>query len=295
MSARARDIVTAIMMILPFAVVLGTFTIYPIFQSLRLSFMDFSYLQPEAAEWVGLDQFAELADQSDFRTAVRNTILLTVIVVPVQSAIALLLANGLNQRIRAQGFFRTVYFLPYVTPPVAVGAVMIFLFNRDGIMTRLASLFGASEVSWYANTPYAFWLVIFVMIWTQVGFFTVIYLAGLQSIDLEVFEAAAVDGAKPSQTMWHVTIPQLKPTTFFVLATGTIITLQIFEQPWVISTFGGAEPGSPANSTLTMVMYLYTQAFRYFEMGRASAAAVVIFLIVGGFTIVQAALQRRTG
>ncbi|GBE23565.1 lactose transport system permease protein LacF [bacterium BMS3Bbin01] len=214
--------------------------------------------------------------------------------VPIQTGIALLLASALNARIRARGFFRTIYFLPYITAPVAVGAIMVVLFQRRGIVTMLLhELVGTPLVTWYARPPYAFILVVFVLIWTQVGFFTVLYLAGLQNIGKDVYEAAAVDGAGARQRFRYVTVPLLRPTSFLVVVIGIIVTLQVFEQPFVLSTTGGALPGSPGDSTLTMVMYLYTEAFRYFDMGIAAAAALVIFVVIVAFTLLLVALQRR--
>jgi multiple sugar transport system permease protein len=279
---------------LPFFVVLATFVIYPIYQSIALSFQDFSYLNPDAATWIGLDNYRELLGDRSFRNATWNTVLLTALVVPTQTILALLLASALNNPIRGRGLFRTIYFLPYITAPVAVGAIMVFLFGRNGIVTTgLHQLAGTPQVAWYAQTPYAFALVVFVMIWTQTGFFTILYLAGLQGISHDVYEAAEVDGASVRQRFRHITVPLLRPTTFLVVTIGIIITLQVFEQPFVLSTTGGAVPGSPADSTLTMVMFLYTEAFRYFHMGIASAAAFVIFVVIVAFTLVQAALQRR--
>ena len=158
---------------------------------------------------------------------------------------------------------------------------MVVLFQRRGIVTMLLhELVGTPLVTWYARPPYAFILVVFVLIWTQVGFFTVLYLAGLQNIGKDVYEAAAVDGAGARQRFRYVTVPLLRPTSFLVVVIGIIVTLQVFEQPFVLSTTGGALPGSPGDSTLTMVMYLYTEAFRYFDMGIAAAAALVIFVVI---------------
>ncbi|HDH25454.1 MAG TPA: sugar ABC transporter permease [Actinobacteria bacterium] len=291
---RWRDWLSAYGLALPFFVVLGVFVIYPIAQSIVLSFQDFSYLKPNAASWVGLGNYRELVSDRTFRRAAWNTILLTALVVPIQTGIALLLASALNARIRARGFFRTIYFLPYITAPVAVGAIMVVLFQRRGIVTMLLhELVGTPLVTWYARPPYAFILVVFVLIWTQVGFFTVLYLAGLQNIGKDVYEAAAVDGAGARQRFRYVTVPLLRPTSFLVVVIGIIVTLQVFEQPFVLSTTGGALPGSPGDSTLTMVMYLYTEAFRYFDMGIAAAAALVIFVVIVAFTLLLVALQRR--
>lgn len=290
---RYPDAPWGIAMVAPFLVLLAAFTLYPILTSLTLSFQEFSYLSPETARFVGLDQYAQLFDDQTFRTALVNTLALLLAVLPAQTLLALLLANILNARLRASGFFRTIYFMPYIAPSVAVAAVMIYLFSRDGIVSGLLhGLLGTGAVAWYADPGYAFWLVAMVMVWTQVGFFTILFLAGLQNIPVDVYEAAALDGAGPVRTLRSITLPLLRPTTFLVVVIGITITLQVFEQPYVISTTGGALAGSPADATLTLVMYLYTQAFRYFHMGLASATALVVLVLVGVFALLQAFLQR---
>jgi len=278
----------------PFLVLLGAFVIYPIVYAFRLSFQDFSYLVPQEARWIGLDNYRHLLHDPTFRKAMRNTLLLTAIVVPTQTLLALLLANALSAKIRARGLFRTLYFLPYVVAPIAVGAVMVDLFGPGGLVTRaLHAALSTPAGAWYTQPSYAFVLVVIVLIWSQLGFFTLLYLAGLQAISPSVYEAARIDGASSLQILRKITIPLLRPMTFLVVVMGVIISLQVFEQPYAISTTGGALPGSPAGATLTMVMYLYTQAFRYFDMGSASAAAFVVFVLIVFFAILQALQQRR--
>jgi multiple sugar transport system permease protein len=236
---------------------------------------------------VGLGNYFALFQDSRFLTALWNTVKLVLLVVPAQTIIALLLANVLNSKLKARTFFRTVFYLPYVTSPVAVGAVMIHLFKKNGIATEFFALFGLENVAWFTSGSYAFPLITMVIVWTQIGFYTVIYLGGLQSISPQLYEAASLDGASKFKQFIHITLPLLKPTTFLVLVMGVLATLQIFEQPYVISTSGGALPGSPGDTTLTLVMYLYTQAFRYYEMGFASAAAFVIFTLIFIITLFQ--------
>ncbi|MBB5173892.1 carbohydrate ABC transporter permease [Texcoconibacillus texcoconensis] len=282
-----KEIGAAYFLMAPFILIAGIFIFFPILYSLIISFQDFSYLNPDAAEWVGFNNYVALLQDSTFINAIKNTVMLLAIVVPIQTMIALILAAVLNSKIRARTFFRTVYYLPYITSPIAVGAVMVYMFNRDGVMTQFMTLFGMDNVAWYADGRYAFYLIVFIIIWTQIGFYTVLYLSGLQSISDDIYEAAKIDGANKVQVFFKITAPLLKPTTFLVLFMGVIATLQIFEQPYVVSTTGGALPGSPSESTLTMVMYLYTQAFTYFDMGYASAAAFIIFIMIFTLTLVQ--------
>jgi len=292
--SRRREIATGYILLAPFLAIAGMFILYPILYSFTISFREFSFLDPAGARWIGLSNYTDLLRDERFLTAMKNTVMLVLIAVPCQTVIALLLANVLNSpRLRFKGFFRTLYFLPYVTSPIAVGAVMVNLFRRDGPVTSILSTFGFPNVSWHSSGDYAFWLVVFIIVWTQIGFYTVIYLGGLQSISRDIYEAAAIDGANKFQILLRITVPLLKPTSFLVLVMGILATLQIFEQPFVVSTTGGALPGSPGDSTLTMVMYLYTLAFRYFEMGYASAAAFIIFAIIFTMTLIQFAFFRN--
>ena len=295
-TARRGERLSALVLLGPFLVMLGLFTVYPAGKALVDSFHELSPLNPSQASWVGLDQYrAALADPS-FRRSVTNTLLLTAITVPTQTIVALILASALNTRIRARGFFRAVVFLPYVTAPIAVGAVMVYLFGPQGGLTGfLNDVLGTPATAWYTQPGYAFGLVAGVMVWTQIGFFTVIYLAGLQTISPDVYEAAEMDGAGRWSTLWQITLPLVRPTTSLVLVMGIIVSLQVFEQPYVLSTTGGAIAGGPADSTLTMVMYLYNQAFRYHNLGLASASAFLIMTIILAFSLLLGLVQRRTG
>ncbi len=291
---RNAELACAVVLLTPFLVMLGLFTVYPAAKAGFDSFHELSRLNPSLATWVGLEQYRTALADSAFRRSVLNTLVLSAVTVPVQTFVALVLANALNRRIRARGFFRAVVFLPYITAPIAVGAVMVYLFGPDGGITRaLHALFGTAATAWYTEPGYAFFLVAMIMIWTQTGFFTVIYLAGLQSIPGEVYEAAAIDGAGRWTTLWRITLPLVRPTTTLVVMMGAIVSLQVFEQPYVLSTTGGGTPGGPADSTLTMVMYLYTQAFRYHNLGLASAAAFLVMAIIVVFSLLLNLVQRR--
>jgi len=291
---RRGEAAAALVLLAPFAVLLAIFTVYPALKAVRDSFREFSALNPAITEWVGIEQYQRVLADPAFKRAILNSMLLMVVAVPCQTFFALLLANALNTRIRARGFFRTVFFMPYITSPVAVGAVMVYLFGPTGGLTRvLHSWFGMPSSAWYSQTPWAFILVALIMIWTQTGFYTIIYLAGLQSVPAEVHEAASLDGANSWTILRRITLPLLRPTTALVLLMGTIVSLQVFEQPYVLSTTGGALPGSPGDSTLTMVMYLYAEAFRYQRLGSASAAALVVMAVIVVFSILQAVARRR--
>ena len=275
-------------LILPAVLILGLFQIYPIIDALAISFKHFDFLNPSAAHWVGLQNYLTLFRQISFRAAIGNTAFLLIFVVPSQTILGFGLALLLNSRLRGRDFFRTIYFLPYVSPPVAIAAIVSYLFTINAPATlTLMNIFHTPDVPWYATSPYALVLVALITIWMQTGLYMVLYLSGLQTIPRELYEAGAIDGASSWQMVRHVTVPLLRPTTFLITVMGIIATLQIFDVPYMVSSIGGGVPGGPGNSTMTMVMYLYTEAFTNFNMGLASAAAFVIFGAIFVLTLIQ--------
>lgn len=287
-SQRADEILSGSVLVIPAFAILAVFTLYPVIRAFVISFQDYNFLNPASRHWVGFENYVHLFHDPVFLAALRNTVILLVTVVPVQSVLGFLLAVILNEKLRARGLFRTLYFLPYISPPVAVAAIIGELFTMNGPMTVLMRhLFGTTDFPWYASRPYAFILVAVIAIWSQTGFYMILFLSGLQSIPAELYEAARMDGANRLQAMLQITVPMLKPTTFLVFIMGIIATLQIFDVPYMVSSIGGGTPGGPGNLTQTLVMYLYTQAFTNFNMGAAAAAAFIVFASVFVLTMVQ--------
>lgn len=200
-----------------------------------------------------------------------------------------LLFNRLDQPLRRQTFFRVVYFLPVVTSTIAAALVWAWLFNSNfGLINAGLSLVGVTDLpKWMGSTRWAMPAIIIVSIWQNLGYAMVLFLAGLQNIGKDVHDAAALDGATGWDRFWHVTLPLLSPTTFFVLVISIIGSFQVFELVLVMTKAG------PANATNTLVYYIYQNGFQFYQMGYASAAAMVLFLIVLAFTLIQYKLQRR--
>lgn len=270
----------------PILIFMGIWFYYPLLQSFVYSFQDISFLNPDAAHFVGLKNYSDMLRDSDFWGALKNSAILTAIAVPLQSIIALLIAVGLNKITRMMSVFRTLFYLPYITSTVAVTTVFMYLFmQQDGIATKFFTLFGMEDVSWYASTKYALPFLIILTVWTYIGFYVVVYLGGLQNIPNEIYEAGMVDGATALQRLRHITVPMLKPTTFLVLTSGLIYAMQIFDQPYALARNGSL--GSPAGATSTIVVYFYSQAFNFNKAGYGSAAAFIIFAIIVLFTIIQ--------
>ncbi|CQR54055.1 carbohydrate ABC transporter permease [Paenibacillus riograndensis] len=270
----------------PILIFMGIWFYYPLLRSFVYSFQDISFLNPDAATFIGLQNYTEMLKDGDFWGALKNSAIITVIAVPLQSVIALLIAVGLNKITRLKTTFRTLFYLPYITSTVAVTTVFMYLFmQQDGIATKFFTLFGMEDVSWYASTKYALPFLILITVWTYIGFYVVVYLGGLQNIPYDIYESGMVDGANAWQRLRYITIPMLKPTTFLVLTSGLIYALQLFDQPYALARNGSL--GSPAGATSTIVIYFYSQAFSFNRAGYGSAAAFIIFALIILLTIIQ--------
>lgn len=278
-----RDILTGYLFVFPVVVSLAVFLIGPIFYAFYISFHEFSFLAPDQATWVGFDNYLRLFEDPRFMKALTNTSVYSLGVVPIQICIALILALVVDSKIKGKTFFRVVYFLPTVTSTVAVSVMFMFLFKTDGLVNAFFAKVGLPAFDWFGSIEFALPAVMSMAVWTTVGQFMVIYLAGLQDIPVELYEAAEVDGATPWQKLRFITWPMLRPTTFFVLIMSIIGTFQVFDQMYVVSK----GEGGPQDATLTVVFYLYRAAFKDFDMGYASAMAFVLFLIILALTVIQ--------
>jgi len=277
------DPVMGYLFTLPVIVSLAVFLIGPIFYAFFLSFQSFTFLNPEGAEFVGLDNYIQMFQDERFLRALLNTSIYSLGVVPVQVSIALMLALIVNSKIKGKTFFWVAYFLPTVTSTVAVSVMFLFLFKKDGLVNHILGFFGIVARSWFDDVTFALPSIMMMAVWSTVGQFMVIYLAGLQDIPDDLYEAAQIDGSNRWQQFWHITLPMLKPTTFFIVVMSIIGTFQVFDQMYVIS--GG--DGGPLDATLTVVLYLYNKAFRDFEMGYASAIAFFLFFVILILTLIQ--------
>ena len=269
------------------------FTALPVVAALALSFVDWNLLRPP--RFVGMANYVDVLTRDPiFRTAFWNTAYFTVTIVPLQLAFGLLLAVALNQGIRGIELYRLIYFMPVVTTIVAAALVFQFMFNRDfGIISALFWKLGEwtglpiTPPDWLNSTRWAKPAVVILTLWKNVGFTMVIYLAALQGVPAELYEAARVDGASSWQRFRNITIPMVSPTTFFLLLIQMIGAFQLFSEAYVMTR------GGPAQSTLTIVYYIYQNAFQFGRMGKASSMAWVLFAIVFVFTLLQNRLQQR--
>jgi multiple sugar transport system permease protein len=262
------------------------FTLIPVVASLALSFVGWNLIRPP--RWVGLQNYATAFGDPLFWKVAFNTTYYTLGSVPTGVALSLGLAVLLNQKLRGVVLLRTLYFLPVVSSTVAVALVWRWLYEPDfGLVNFALSFFGVSPVGWLTTTEWAMPAVIVMSVWKGLGYNMVIFLAGLQGIPRHLHEAAAVDGATAWQRFWHVTLPLLAPTTFFVTVVAVIGSFQVFSQVYVMTG------GGPAESTTTIVYYIYQKGFREFDMGYASALAWLLFAVIFAFTLLQFRLQRE--
>lgn len=284
---QVRETLEAYLLILPTLLGLIVFTAGPILAALYFSFTSWNLLSPP--KWQGLQNYYDLfTDDPLFWTTLKNTAYYVVGVVPTGTVLALLLAMGLNQKIRGLAFFRTMYFVPVVSSVVAISVLWSWLFQADfGLINQALAYVGIKGIRWLSSPTWAMPAVIIMSVWHGLGYNIVIFIAGLQSIPQDYYEAAHIDGANALQQFRHITVPLISPVTFFIIVLSLIGSFQVFEQAYVMTQ------GGPVNATKTIVYYLYQEGFMHFHMGYASTLAYVLFVIIVVLTLIQFALQRR--
>ena len=285
--ARRRQARAAWLFLAPSLVILGIFIVYPMTQALYLSFTDYDVLNP--AKWIGLANYKELLGDSAFRNALLNTLYYAVVATPVSVALSLGCAVLLNRRFPLRGLGRTAIFLPVVVGLAIVAIAWGFLLDPDiGLLSYWLGKIGLTASNgWVRDPTLAMPAVIMVGVWKNIGFYMVIYLAGLQSIPRDLYEAAEVDGASPWQRFRNVTWPLLANQTMLVTILCAIATLQAFDQIFVM-THGG-----PFFKTETLVMLIYRQGFTEFRFGYAAAISWALVLLILVLSIIQFAYFRK--
>lgn len=261
----------------------------PLIYAFIISFKEFSFLNPEASRWIGFANYIKLFSDPTFKRALLNTTLYSLGVVPTQLVIALILALIVNSDIKGKTFFRVAYYIPTVTSTVAVSVIFLYLFKADGLVNALLAKFGIQGPTWFNDVRFALPSIMMMAIWSSVGNYMVIFLAGLQDIPSELYEAAEVDGANKFQRFFKITLPMLRPIVFFNLVMSLIGTFQVFDQAYVVSQ----GTGGPLDATMTVVLDIYRTGFRDFNMGYASAMAFVLFVIILILTLIQRKLFKE--
>lgn len=281
----------AVLFLAPALLVIGLLFLLPAAASLLLSITDFDIYA--LADWrnvrfVGLDNYRTLFQDTVFWRAMRNTIYFAVVGGPLTVIVALASAMLVNAKLtRFKGLFRTIYFAPVVTSLVAVAIVFRYFFHvRVGLLNQSLEAIGLDPINWLGDPKWAMPAIVLLAVWKNFGYSMIIFVAGLQSIPEEMYEAARIDGAGRVQQFRHVTIPMLAPTFLFVGIVTAVGYLQLFAEPYVMTPDGG-----PLKSTLSVVMLMYEQGFRWWSLGYAAAIAFVLFVVIGLATIVQFRLQ----
>ena len=279
-----NDAIAAWIFLAPALILLGIFLLWPIAYLFYLSFTTGSFTA-EGVRWAGLRNYIRLVINPDFRQVLGNTLYFTIATVIPSLVIPLGLAVLLNRSFALRGLLRTAYFIPSITSLVAVGLGFRWLFQTEGPVNALLDSLGFEPIPWLGSSTWAMPVIILLSSWKQLGFNMVVFLAGLQAIPLNRYEAAELDGANSWAKFWHITLPGLRPTLIFATVTTAIFTLRSFEQVYIITG------GGPLNSTNLLVYYIYEEAFSLFDFGYAAAATTVLL----SFTLVLVYFQLKTG
>jgi multiple sugar transport system permease protein len=258
--------------------VFGLFFIYPFGYAVYISFFHWGILGKQAGG-AGTYNYAKVVHDPVFHTALKNVAEYAVGVVPLEMALGLLLALLVNQKIRGRNFFRSAFYFPSITSSAAITAIAVYILNADGLFNRIIG----SSTPWFTTASTVTWAIVGLNAWTTSGTVMIFYLAALQSIPDDVYEAAALDDTGAWRMFWKITFPLLRPATFFVLVVFGIGALKVFDQQFIIS--GGA--GGPNYSTFTPILYIFNEAFQNYDFGVAAASGVVFFALILALTVFE--------
>lgn len=291
MTRTSRRAIAPYAFLAPFFTLFAAFGVFPLLYTAYVSVYRVELQNPGEMEWRGLDNYTALFTDPFFWTALRNTFTIGALSTVPQLLIALGLAHLLNYRLRARTFFRTALLLPYATSVAAASLIFAQLFGRDfGLVNTVLDAVGFGPVDWQTGTAASQIAVSSIVVWRWTGYNTLIYLAGMQSIPVELYEAAEVDGASRWQQFLHVTLPGLRPTIVFTVVVSTIGATQLFGEPLL---FEGSMSGGISHQYQTLGLYMYEQGWGFFHLGRAAAIAWVMFLLIVALVGANALLVRR--
>ena len=285
-----RTDLTGYLFVLPFLIAYGLFLLWPVILGLRMSFFDWSLVGTGTTDFLGLANYRELFADPDFWASLWHTILFTLLTTPPLVLLALGLALLANRAVPARWFFRLAFFAPYVLPVSTVALIWVWLYQPGfGLINSYLVSLGLPEVDWLAGENVAMISVAIATVWWTIGFNFVLYLAGLQEIPEELYEAGALDGAGSYQQTRYITIPLLSRTTFLVLVLQILASLIVFDQIYIMNTQGGLN----YTATRPVIQYIYEQGFTQYRIGFGAAISYVFFVMILVFTIMQFVLSRR--
>jgi multiple sugar transport system permease protein len=279
-SRERNEAMTAYAFLLPDLLGLLIFVLIPIGYAFYISLHDWNAMTP--MRWVGAENYQRLLQDDDFWNSLETTALYTLFYVPLLYCVSLGLALVVNQKLSFMPFFRTVFFIPVVLSLVVSSLMWKFVFDEQvGLLNYLIGFLGIPPVPWLGSVYTALPAIIVVNIWINMGYFMVIFIAGLKDIPKEYFEAARIDGASPWSIFWRITLPLLRPTSLFVVVISIISSFQIFDQVWIMTQ------GGPANATEVTAIYMYRQAFQNLNLGYGAAVSFGLFVVIMTFSAVQ--------
>jgi multiple sugar transport system permease protein len=282
---RARNNLWGYLFVGPQLIGLLAFSLFPLGFALGLSFMHWDGFGEKT--FAGFSNFVNEFNDPVFWKALWNTAYYTILVIPPGIILGILLALAVN-KVRGKEIYRVFFFTPVVTSSVSIGVIWIWILNGDiGILNQMLAMIGIPGPDWLTDTRFVMPAIALLSIWWGLGYNMVIFLAGLQGISPSYYEAAEIDGANKIQKFWHITIPLLSPTTFFVTIMAIITSFQVFDQAFVMTN------GGPAKASYTLVYHIYESAFTDFNFGQSSAAAVILFVIILIFTLIQFKVSKR--
>lgn len=266
-------------LILPNYIIYTVFTLIPIFWTVAMSFTDYDL---KSYTFIGIQNYINIFKDEIFLKSIWNTIYYSILTILPTMVLALLLALLLNRKIPGRGFFRTLFYLPNILSMVAVSMAWSYLYNSQaGILNKMLNAIGLPSIGWVTDTKWAMISVAIMAIWQSLGYNAVLYLSGLQGIPTYLYEAATIDGANAVQQFFNVTIPSLRPTTFFIFVMSCIHSFEVFGQVYILTQ------GGPLNSTTTIAHQVYRNGFEYYKMGYASAEAVVLLVLILIMTLIN--------
>ncbi len=280
---------TPYLFLLPAIALLGLTVFLPAIQAFSLSFTQYEYDLTQAPQWVGLANFQRLWSDKVFWQTISNTLIYLVGVVPVLVILPLLLAILVNQKLRGINWFRTAFYTPVVISMVVAGIAWKALYTQNGLLNQFLAKIGLSDgIPWLTEPKLAIWSVMLVTIWKGLGYYMVIYLAGLQAISPELYEAAAIDGSDGWQKHLDITIPLMRPYLFLVTVISAISATKVFEEIYIMTQ------GGPRNSSKTVVYYLYERAFQDLDINYACTIGLILFLGILGLSLINLKLTRES-
>lgn len=276
--------------VLPMLIIVAIFSLYPIVSSLAMSFYTQYNFFTNQVMALGFDNFKYLWEDPLFHSAVANTLIFVVGVVPLEIIISLTVAVLLNQIKVLAGFFRTIYFLPFVTSIVAISMVWKWIYNKDaGLLNYFLSFVGIHPIDWLNDPTWALPALIILAIWKSLGFNIMLFLVALNNVDKRLYSAATLDGANAWKRFLHVTVPMISPMTFLIAVNAVIGSFKVFDE--IFSLFGGQ--AGPGNAAMTVVFYLYRMFYEQNKYGIAAAAGVVLFFMILIVTLLQTWFSKK--